>query len=75
MSKDRLLVKIDGQLIDAAISITTVPADRVGPEYKKYNYALPNMGKIAYGYSRREALDMLLAVAKEYGWAVFQQIA
>lgn len=74
VGKDHLVVKIDGDLIDATMSITTVPADEMGPAHRKYKYELSNGRSIAYGYTRRDALEMLLAVAAERGWAVYQPL-
>ncbi|CAG2145517.1 DUF4177 domain-containing protein [Cupriavidus plantarum] len=71
VGKDHLVVKIDGVLADATMTITTVPADEVGPAHRKYHYALSNGRQIAYGYTRREALEMFLTVASEQGWAVY----
>ena len=75
VGKDHLVVKIDGALVDATMTITTVPADEVGPAHRKYHYTLSNGRWIAYGYTRREALDMLLTVAGEQGGAVYQPLS
>jgi hypothetical protein len=75
VGKDHLVVKIDGDLIDATMSITTVPADPVGPAYRKYKYELSNGRSNAYGHTRREALEMLLSVAGEQGWTVYQPLS
>ncbi|HDR9473289.1 hypothetical protein [Burkholderia multivorans] len=74
-SKDHLFVQIDGALIDATMTVTTVPADEVGPSHRKYRYDLSDGRSVAYGYSKREALDRLLEVGKERGWAVYQRLA
>ncbi|WP_157379854.1 hypothetical protein [Burkholderia ubonensis] len=74
-SKDHLFVQVDGTLLDATMTITTVPADEVGPSHRKYRYDLSDGRSIAYGYSKREALDRLREVAKERGWAIYQRLA
>ncbi|UEP39762.1 hypothetical protein LL998_34040 (plasmid) [Burkholderia ambifaria] len=73
-SKDHLFVQVDGALIDATMTVTTVPADAVGPSHRKYRYDLSGGRSVAYGYSKREALDRLLEVGKERGWAVYQRL-
>ncbi|WP_124674387.1 hypothetical protein [Burkholderia cepacia] len=73
-SKDHLFVQIDGALIDATMTVTTVPADEVGPSHRKYRYDLSDGRSVAYGYSKREALDRLLEVGNECGWAVYQRL-
>lgn len=72
VGKDHLVVNVDGHLIDATMSIRSVPADEVGPAHRKYRYELSNGRSISYGYTRRDALEVLLAVAAERGWAVYQ---
>jgi hypothetical protein len=74
IGKDHLVVNVDGHLLDATMSIRTVPADEVGPAHRKYNYELSNGRSIGYGYTRREALETLLAVAAERGWKVYQPL-
>ncbi|MBU9679170.1 hypothetical protein QZM91_16580 [Burkholderia multivorans] len=74
-SKDHLFVQVDGALLDATMTITTVPSDEVGASHRKYHYDLSDGRSLAYGYSKREALDRLCEVAKEHGWAVYQRLA
>ncbi|WP_321853789.1 hypothetical protein [Burkholderia cenocepacia] len=74
-SKDHLFVQVDGALLDATMTITTVPADEVGPSHRKYRYDLSDGRSIAYGYSKREALDRFREVAEERGWAIYQRLA
>ena len=71
-SKDHLLVRTGGGMLDAMLTIATVPGDEVGPTHKKYWYELRR--RIAFGYSRREALDLLLRCATEGGWTVFKPL-
>lgn len=75
VGKDHLVVKVDGDLVDATMSIATIPADEMGAAYRKYNYELSNGRSITYGCTRRSALEMLLAVASERGWAVYHPLS
>ena len=74
MTKDHLIVQAGLRLLDATLTVTTVPADEVGPTYKKYAYALSDGRGISYGYSRREALAQLLSRANVEGWKVLQPL-
>ena len=55
-------------------TVTTVPADDVGPTHKKYHYELPGGRVSSYGYTRKEALAELLAQAKTEGWRVLKPL-
>lgn len=72
--KDHLLVRTGGGMLDAMLTIATVPGDEVGPTHKKYWYELSDGRRIAFGYSRREALDLLLQCATDGGWTVFKPL-
>lgn len=73
-SKDHLLIKAGGLLLDATLEITTVPRDEVGPAHQKYTYSLSNGHRASYGYSRSEALSELIKCADEAGWVVLQPL-
>jgi len=73
VSNDHLVVRIEGEMLDAVLHISTVPADEVGPTHKKYWYELSDR-QTPHGYSRREALDHLLQITKERGWKVYKPL-
>lgn len=74
MTKDHLIIQAGSRLLDATLTVTTVPADEVGPTHKKYAYELSDGRRISYGYSRREALAELLGRANVEGWKVLQPL-
>lgn len=74
LSKDYLKVQIDGELLDACLMSQSIPADEVGPAHKKHSYQISNGINIAYGWTKKEALQMFIAVANENGWLIFQRL-
>lgn len=74
-NKDHLIVIKNGQdMIDATICMNTIPADEVGPAHKKYYYCLSDGMRISYGFTKREALEMLLDISREQSWRVLQPL-
>ncbi len=74
MKADHLMVLTSAGLFDSTLTVTTVPADDVGPTHKKYHYELPGGRVSSYGYTRKEALAELLAQAKTEGWRVLKPL-
>lgn len=74
MKTDHLMILSRDGLFDSTLTVTTVPADDVGPAHKKYHYELPGGRVSSYGYTRKEALAELLAQAKTEGWRVLQPL-
>lgn len=75
VSKDHLKVQIDGELLDACLVSETIPADEFGRAHKKHFYKIsngPNIG--CYGWTKKEALQMLIEIANENGWLIFQKL-
>ncbi|MCB5324977.1 hypothetical protein LH412_23610 [Yersinia intermedia] len=74
MKTDHLIIQTSAGLFDVTLTVTTVPADDVGPAHKKYHYELPGGRVSSYGYTRKEALAELLTHAKNEGWKVLQPL-
>lgn len=74
MKVDHLMILSREGIFDATLTVTTVPADDVGPAHKKYHYELPGGCVSSYGYTRKEALAELLTHAKREGWRVLQPL-
>ena len=73
MSNDHLIIKRSDELVDATLTTITVPSDEVGPAHKKNYY---NVGgqEIIFGYTKSEALKILLEIASEHGWQVLKPL-
>lgn len=70
---DILVVVAAGEMFDATLTTTAVPACEVGPAHKKYHYQV--MGKnTGWGYSRREAREELMAYCAKAGWRVLKPL-
>ena len=54
MKTDHLIIQTSAGLFDVTLTVTTVPADDVGPAHKKYHYELPGGRVSSYGVAALE---------------------
>jgi len=73
-SKNHLIVIKDESMINATLHTYMIPDDGVGPAHKKYAYSLSDCTEIACGWTKGEALELLLVVATERKWRVFHPL-
>jgi hypothetical protein len=76
LNKDWLIVQINGELLNATVEVATEPPVFIDGEMvigaqKKYAYRLENGAHIAGSYTKKQAVDALLAIAKDQKWRVF----
>lgn len=74
LDKNHLYVVLQDEWVDATLHSHTVPADSMGPAHQKHAYHLSNGMQLAFGWTKREALDVLLTAAGERGWRVLQPL-
>ena len=69
-----LYVVVDSELIGARLVSEAFPRTEYNVAHRKHHYELSSGIEICYGWTKREALKALIAVANERGWRVLKAV-